>query len=96
MSSTTPSKKVVEKDIIKSVQETIIKLEKQNVEYIIAVTQVAPSTDEELLKKFPEIKAIFSEERAETQTDIAYLACRPILSPCGNVGSVIRLNLEKK
>ena len=95
MSTTTPSKKVVQKDIIKSVQETISKLEKQNVEYIIAVTQVAPSTDIELLKKFPKIKAIFSEERAEAQTNIVYYANRPILSPCGNVGSVIRLNLEK-
>jgi 2',3'-cyclic-nucleotide 2'-phosphodiesterase (5'-nucleotidase family) len=95
MNTTTPSKKVVQKDIIKSVKNAIIKIEKQNVDYIIAVTQAAQSVDEELLKKFPEIKAVFSEERAEAQTHITYFADKPILSPCGNVGSVIRLNLRK-
>ena len=94
MDTTTPSEKVVQKDIIKSVRNAIKELEQQNVDYIIAVTQVAPIIDEELLKEFPQIKAIFSEERAEAQTHITYFADRPILSPCGNVGSVIRLNLR--
>ena len=95
MDTTTPSKRVVQKDIIESVKTTVNKLKQKSVDYIIVLTQTSHAVDSKLLEEIPEIDAIFSEENYEAQTNIIYYKNKPILSPCGNQGSIIRLDLNK-
>jgi len=70
-------------------------LVKHDVDIIVAITQTNLETNENLMMNFPEIDAILTEERSEIVTEIYYCGERPIISPCGNMGSIARLNFTK-
>ncbi|MBN1466372.1 bifunctional metallophosphatase/5'-nucleotidase [candidate division KSB1 bacterium] len=91
---TTTCDDVEQMDLLAATAEALSELE--NVDVIIAVTQTTPARDEQLLLAFPQIAAILSEERSENRTSILYVGDRPILSPCGNMGSVARLDISRR
>ena len=92
--NTTPRNDLVQVELVEATAYALEKME--NVDVIIAVTQTDPETNERLLGAFPQINAILTEERSETETRIFYVGDRPVISPCGNLGSVARLDISKR
>ncbi len=95
MNTTTQEGIVFQRDLVESAREAVQKLDAINSDIIVALTQTGLETNELLLTEIPEIDAIFSEERAETRSMVHVAGERPILTPCGNIGSLARLDIEK-
>jgi 2',3'-cyclic-nucleotide 2'-phosphodiesterase (5'-nucleotidase family) len=95
LDTSTPIKGLKQTDLDTAAKTAITAMKKDNPDFIIAITQTDSKTDEQLLKENPQIGAIFTEERIENESVIKYIGNRPIISPCGNIGSLIRLNVYK-
>ncbi|MEA2103128.1 MAG: 5'-nucleotidase C-terminal domain-containing protein, partial [Candidatus Cloacimonadota bacterium] len=93
--STTIAKSVLQKDLLPSAKQTVEKLKNLQTDLIIAITQTGKETNEKLLEKIPEIDAIFSEEMYENRTNVYYVGDRPIITTCGNLGSIARLDIKE-
>lgn len=95
MNTTTQDSLVFQNDLFKSAEDKIDELIYIGVDLILAITQTGLKQNEQLLENNPDIKAIFSEEIFEDRTNIHYIKNRPIITPCGNMGSVVRLDIYK-
>ena len=95
MNTTKQDGKVSQENLLKSAKISLSKLKNKNTDIIIAVTQTALKTNDKLLNKFPEIQAILTEEQYENRTNIYYDHSRPVIAPCGNMGSVVRIDIHK-
>lgn len=95
MTTTTRSENIQQKDLLEAAAFAVKQLVKHDVDIIVAITQTNLETNENLMMNFPEIDAILTEERSEIVTEIYYCGERPIISPCGNMGSIARLNFTK-
>ena len=95
MNTTTQDGKVFQNDLLESAKKAVEALQQEHVDVIIAITQTGLEVNEQLLQENPEIQAIFSEEMFENRSNIHYVQNRPIVAPCGNIGSVIRLDIHK-
>ena len=95
LDTSTPIKGLKQADLDSAAKTAIAEIKKENPDFIVAITQTGRKTDEQLLKDNPEIDAIFTEERIENESVIKYIGNKPIMSPCGNIGSLIRLNIYK-
>jgi len=96
MNTTGQDGKVVQQDIINSAKSAVKLLKKKGkVDIIIALTQQPRAKDMALLDAVPEIGAIFSEEMYEAQSTLYQHKGKFIMTPEGNMGSVIRLNIVK-
>jgi len=95
ITTTTRSENIQQKDLLEAAAFAVKQLVKHNVDIIVAITQTNLETNENLMMNFPEIDAILTEERSEIVTEIYYCGERPIISPCGNMGSIARLNFTK-
>ena len=97
MNTTSQDGQVIQQDIIESAKNAVEMIKKtKDVDIIIALTQESLDKDQALLKAVPEIKAVFTEEKAENQSFIYKYDDRFVLAPEGNMGSVIRLDISKK
>lgn len=95
MATTRKTDRVFQLDLMLAADEVLKLMKKENPDLIIAITQTDVETNKSILQKFPEINAILTEERSETNTEISWVGKRPIISPCGNVGSVARLDIHE-
>ena len=95
MTTTTRSENIQQKDLLEAAAFAVKQLVKHDVDIIVAITQTNLETNENLMMNFPEIDAILTEERSEIVTEIYYCGERPIISPCGNMGSIAQLNFTK-
>jgi 2',3'-cyclic-nucleotide 2'-phosphodiesterase (5'-nucleotidase family) len=93
METTTQEGVVFQHNLIDAARDAVIELENRGVQVIIAMTQASLEKNEEILQELPEIDAIFSEERSETRSFTTFVGSRPIISPCGNIGSLVRLDV---
>ncbi|MGP4039099.1 bifunctional metallophosphatase/5'-nucleotidase [Gracilibacillus sp. D59] len=97
MNTTTVDDQVEQQDIIQSAKNAVAKMtETKKVDVIIALTQENLEKDKQLLSAIPAIDAVFTEEKAENQSYIYEYDSRYIFAPEGNIGSVIRLDVNKK
>jgi len=96
METTRNAEDVCQLDLINAAEQVLELIEKDNPDVIIAITQTNFVTNKDLLEKFPKINAILTEELSETITEISYIGDRPIISPCGNIGSVARLDINRE
>ncbi len=97
MNTTTIDGQVEQQDIIQSAKNTVEKMKEiKKVDVIIALTQENLEKDKQLLSAVPEIDAVFTEEKAENQSFIYEFDSRYIFAPEGNIGSIIRLDINKK
>ena len=92
MQSTTPGP-IQQNDLMQSCAQVLPQL--KNMDVIVAITQTDAATNTALLKRFPNIHVILSEEQSETQTRVEFWGDRPIVSPCGNIGSMARIDIAK-
>ncbi|MBE9466739.1 MAG: bifunctional metallophosphatase/5'-nucleotidase [Bacteroidetes bacterium] len=95
MNTTKQDGKIIQEDLFESCKNSLLKIKNENPDIIIALTQTALKINEKLLNEFPQINAIFTEEQYENRSNIYYVHNRPIISPCGNMGSVVRVDLNK-
>lgn len=95
MVTTTRSENIKQKDLLEAAAIAVKQLIGHGVDVIVAITQTNFETNEKLMINFPEIDAILTEERSEVISEIYYCGKRPIISPCGNMGSIVRLDFEK-
>lgn len=95
MDTTTPDPAVRQMGLMVAAESAVNELIEQEVDWIIALTQTCQEMNEKLLCTYSEIDAIFSEETVENRSTCYWVGCRPICTPCGNIGSVIQLNLVR-
>ncbi len=95
MTTTTRSENIQQKNLLESASLAVKQLVEFDVDVIIAITQTNFETNESLMMNLPEIDAILTEERSEVASEIYYCGKRPIISPCGNMGSIARLDFRK-
>lgn len=95
MDTTTPTEEVKQLDILSSARAAIDSLKYHNIEFIVAITQMSMEKNEQLLKDNPLIDLILTEERYEDKSSLIYLGNRPIITPCGNMGSIIQVDIER-
>jgi 2',3'-cyclic-nucleotide 2'-phosphodiesterase (5'-nucleotidase family) len=94
MTTTVQDGSVKQTDLINAARVAVADLNTQGADVIIALTQTTLATNERLLGEVPEVDAVLSEERSETRSTAHFVGSRPILTPCGNLGSLIRLEIR--
>ncbi len=91
--NTTSANDLFQLDIVEATGRVLEKIHHADV--IIAVTQASPEKNEILLMMHPQLDAILTEEQSENRSRVFYVGNRPVISPCGNMGSVVRLDIRK-
>lgn len=95
MSTTIQTSEIYQEDIMKSIKKNLKRIEKYDVDFTILLTQSEPELNIDILERFPEINAILAEEKSEKYNIVTYLGEKPIVSPQGNMGSIVRLDIIK-
>jgi 5'-nucleotidase / UDP-sugar diphosphatase len=95
MSNTSAFGEVIEKDDLASAKAAVNELQSQNVDTIVAITQIDLADNLEILKEIPEIDIAFREENSSgAESDITVLDDgRLIVSPEGDYGTVVRVDI---
>ncbi|UPO98597.1 bifunctional metallophosphatase/5'-nucleotidase (plasmid) [Cetobacterium somerae] len=95
METTIQTTEIYQEDIIKSIGENLEKLKKEKVDFIVLLTQAEPELNIEILEKYPEINAVLAEEKSEKYNFVTYVGEKPIVSPQGNMGSIVKIDIFK-
>ncbi|MEG0237145.1 bifunctional metallophosphatase/5'-nucleotidase [Cetobacterium sp.] len=95
METTIQTTEIYQEDIIKSIGENLGKLKKEKVDFIVLLTQSEPELNIEILEKYPEINAVLAEEKSEKYNFVTYVGEKPIVSPQGNMGSIVKIDIFK-
>lgn len=95
METTIQTTEIYQEDIIKSIEENLEKLKKEKVDFIVLLTQSEPELNIEILEKYPEINAVLAEEKSEKYNFVTYVGEKPIVSPQGNMGSIVKIDIFK-
>lgn len=95
METTIQTTEIYQEDIIKSIGENLEKLKKEKVDFIVLLTQSEPELNIEILEKYPEINAVLAEEKSEKYNFMTYVGEKPIVSPQGNMGSIVKIDIFK-
>lgn len=95
MGNTTTAGTLTDVDPVPAAQDAVRRLQEQDVDVIVAVTQISRDANQRLLDEVPEISAAFREENGyDSASEIAVRHDgRLVLAPEGNMGSVIRLDM---
>lgn len=97
METTMRDERVKSLHVIESAQKAVDKLKQAKVDLIVALTQEPVADDKALLAAVPDIRAVFTEEEAEEKSFVHEVdGGRLIFSPQGNMGSIIRLIVNKE
>ncbi|MBI4752345.1 MAG: bifunctional metallophosphatase/5'-nucleotidase [Acidobacteria bacterium] len=92
--TTLPENIVTQQNILQSAKSAASSLRKQGADLIFALCQADMSKNLQMLEQIPDIDAVFGEEQSENRSIIQFANNRPVLSPCGNIGSVVQLDIE--
>lgn len=95
METTIQTTEIYQEDIIKSIGENLEKLKKEKVDFIVLLTQSEPELNIEILEKYPEINSVLAEEKSEKYNFVTYVGEKPIVSPQGNMGSIVKIDIFK-
>ncbi|WP_291941973.1 bifunctional UDP-sugar hydrolase/5'-nucleotidase [Cetobacterium sp.] len=95
METTIQTTEIYQEGIIKSIGENLGKLKKEKVDFIVLLTQSEPELNIEILEKYPEINAVLAEEKSEKYNFVTYVGEKPIVSPQGNMGSIVKIDIFK-
>ena len=94
--STTPEGLVLARDLASSAAREEKALRAEGAEAVIALTQAGFDANRRLLEAVPGIDAVLTEEESETVSVVRWVGGSPVAAPCGNLGSVVELVLEKR
>lgn len=96
LGTTTPERAVRQADLVRAAAREAAALHREGADAIVALTQAGFEVNRRLLAEVPEVDAILTEEESETVSVARWIGGRPIAAPCGNLGSVVELTLEKR
>ena len=71
-------------------------LRREGAEAVVALTQAGFDVNRRILLEVPGVDAVLTEEESETVSVVRWVGGRPVAAPCGNLGSVVELVLEKR
>jgi 5'-nucleotidase len=94
--STTPEGLVLAVDLVAAAAREEKALRAEGAEAVVALTQAGFEANRRLLAAVPGIDAVLTEEESEEVSVVRWVGARPVAAPCGNLGSVVELALEKR
>ncbi|MCL4806490.1 MAG: 5'-nucleotidase C-terminal domain-containing protein [Thermoanaerobaculia bacterium] len=94
--TTTQEGTVFQADLVAAAAREAHALRREGAGAIVALTQAGFEANRRLLLEVPGIDAILTEEESETVSVVRWVGGRPVAAPCGNLGSVVELVLERK
>ena len=95
MVTTIKTTEIYNEDIIKIIGENLETLQNENGDSIALFTQSEQELNIEILEKYPEINAVLAEEKSEKYNFVTYVGEKPIVSPQGNMGSIVKIDIFK-
>lgn len=95
MDTTIQTEEIYQENLIESIGKSLKNLKKEKVDFIVLLTQSEPELNIEILEKYPEINAVFGEEKSEKYNQVVYVGEKPIISPQGNMGSIAKIDIFK-
>ncbi|MHB8798687.1 MAG: bifunctional metallophosphatase/5'-nucleotidase [Thermoanaerobaculia bacterium] len=96
LGTTTPEAAVRQTDLVAAAAREAAALRREGAEAIVLLTQASFEVNRRLLVEVPEVDAVLTEEESETVSIVRWVGGRPIAGPCGNLGSVVELTLERR
>lgn len=94
--STTPEGVVFATDLVTAAAREERALRAEGADAVVALTQAGFEANRRLLVEVPGIDAVLTEEESETVSVVRWVGDRPLAAPCGNLGSVVELVLERR
>lgn len=94
--TTTQEGVIFQEDLAVAAAREVEGLRKEGAEAVVALTQAGFDVNRRLLVEVPGVDAVLTEEESETVSVVRWVGGRPVASPCGNLGSVVELVLEKR
>jgi 5'-nucleotidase len=94
--TTTQEGGAFQEDLVTAAARETESLRSEGAEAVVALTQAGFGVNRRILVEVPGVDAILTEEESETDSVVRWVGGRPIAAPCGNLGSVVELVLEKR
>jgi 5'-nucleotidase len=96
LETTTQEGTVFQEDLVAAAAREAAALRREGAEAIVALTQAGFEANRRLLLAVPLVDAVLTEEESETVSVVRWVGGRPVAAPCGNLGSVVELVLERR
>lgn len=96
LGTTTPERAVRQTELVEAAAREAAALRREGADAVVALTQAGFEVNRRLLAEVPEVDALLTEEESETVSVARWIGGRPIAAPCGNLGSLVELTLEKR
>ncbi len=94
--TTTQEGSVRQTDLVAAAARESAALRREGAEAVVALTQAGFEANRRLLVEVPGLDAVLTEEESETVSVVRWVGGRPVAAPCGNLGSVVELVLERR
>jgi 5'-nucleotidase len=94
--TTTQEGSVRQADLVTAASRECEALRREGAEAVVALTQAGSEANRRLLVEVPALNAVLTEEESETVSIVRWVGGRPVAAPCGNLGSVVELVLERR
>ena len=96
LGTTTPERAVRQIDLVRTAAREAAALRREGAEAIVVLAQAGFEVNRRILAEAPEVDAVLTEEESETVSVVRWIDGRPIAAPCGSLGSVVELTLERR
>jgi 5'-nucleotidase len=93
--TTTQEGSVGQTDLVEAAAREAKELRREGAEAVVALTQAGFDVNRRILLEVPAVDAVLTEEESETVSVVRWVGGRPAAAPCGNIGSVVELVLER-
>ena len=94
--TTTQEGTVAQTDLVEAAARETAALRREGADAVVALTQAGFDVNQRILLEVPGVDAVLTEEESETDSVVRWVGSRPVAAPCGNLGSVAELVLEKR
>ncbi len=94
--TTTQEGSVVQTGLVEAAARETAALRREGAEAVVVLTQAGFEANRRILLEVPGVDAVLTEEESEAESVVRWVGGRPVAAPCGNLGSVVELVLERK
>ena len=94
--TTTQEGSVVQTGLVEAAARETAALRREGAEAVVVLTQAGFEVNRRILLEVPGVDAVLTEEESESVSVVRWVGSRPVAAPCGNLGSVVELVLERK
>ena len=93
--TTTQEGSVEQTGLVEAAARETAALRREGAEAVVVLTQAGFEANRRILLEVPGVDAVLTEEESETVSVVRWVGGRPVAAPCGNLGSVVELVLER-